>query len=167
MRWFVREASLSTALAALILMVQPAWLPLLVKPWLVVVGLLAAGAIISDAFARVPTEPQPVVRGRNVPVRQLGEVRQMSDIEQASDFLVAVDYRLFPFLQGEIKRIAAHRLLENHNVSLDRQPERARKLLGDAVWQVVRGPEAGESDSRWGNITIAQLSALTRDLEKL
>ena len=167
MRWFVREASLATALGALILLVRPAWLPLVIKPWLVIVGLLASGAIISRAFARVPAELQLVAGGGSVPPRQLGRVRQMSDIDQGSDFLLAVDYQLFPFLQSEIKAIAVHRLLVNHNVVLDRQPELARNLLGDAVWQLVRPPYAGEGQSRWGNITFAHLSALARDLEAL
>lgn len=167
MKWLLREASLVTAIGALIVLIQPAWLPALTRPWLVIVGLLAAGAIISDALARVPTEPQPVAGGRKVPDRQPGEVRRMSEIEQANDFLVAVDYQLFPFLQSEINAIAAHRLLVNHNVVLERQPERARKLLGEEVWQVVQARDSGAGDSRWGNITITQLSALTRDLEKL
>lgn len=164
MKWFFREASLVTAVAAVIVVVQPSWLAILARPWFAVVALLGTGAILSEVFARLPPEPL-VVRG--LPRRNLGEVRQMREIEQANDFLLAVDYQLFPFLQDAIRSIAGHRLLVRHNIALDAQPDRARELVGDAAWQLV-GPARGSDGGRsWGTISPAQLATVTDALERL
>jgi hypothetical protein len=163
MKWFFREASLVTALAALIVVLQPSWMPIVARSWLVVVVLLAAGAILSEVFGRIPVESP---HSREALGRKLGEVRQMRDIEQANDFLVAVDYQLFPFLQDAVRNIAAHRLLVHHNVELDRQPGRARELLGDATWQLLQ-PTTGQGERDWGTISPAQLASVTDELETL
>lgn len=164
MKWFFRESSLVTAVAALIVVLQPSWLANVARPWLVIVALLAEGAILSEVFGGMPVETPGVQSASN---RRLGEVRQMRDIEQASDFLVAVDYQLFPFLVDTVRDIAAQRLLVHHNVELDRQPVRARELLGEAVWQFVRAAAASEGDRNWGTITPAQLATVTDVLERL
>jgi hypothetical protein len=164
MKWFFREASLVTAVAAVIVVVQPSWLAMLARPWFAVVALLGAGAILSVVFARLPPEPLVV---RSLPRSNLGEVRQMREIEQANDFLLAVDYQLYPFLQDAIRGIAAHRLLVRHNIGLDAQPDRARELVGDAAWQLV-GPAHGSDGGRsWGTISPAQLATVTDALERL
>jgi hypothetical protein len=164
MKWFLREASLVTAIASLIVVVQPTWLATLARPWFAVVALLATGAILSEVFARLPPELL-VVRG--LPRRNLGEVRQMREIEQANDFLLAVDYQLFPFLQDAIRSIAGHRLLVRHNIGLDAQPDRARELVGDVAWQLVGPAPGSESGRSWGTISPAQLATVTDALERL
>jgi len=164
MKWFFREASLVTAVAAVIVVVQPSWLAVLARPWFAVVALLGTGAILSEVFARLPPEAL-VVRG--LPRRNLGEVRQMREIEQANDFLLAVDYQLFPFLQDAIRSIAGHRLLVRHNIGLDAQPDLARELVGEAAWQLV-GPATGSDGGRsWGTVSPAQLATVTDALDRL
>src|SRR5258708_5548636 len=112
MRWLIREASLVTILAALIVAIEPSWLAAVGRAWLAVVALLAMGAITTEAFGHIPAEsrlddsPRP---------RRLGEVRQMRDVEQANDFLVAVDYHLFPFPPRPLPAIPPHTPLSHHN----------------------------------------------------
>ncbi|HEY4889040.1 MAG TPA: hypothetical protein VIJ58_10785 [Candidatus Dormibacteraeota bacterium] len=155
-----------TALAALVVGLQPSWLSSVARIWLVVVALLAAGAIISEFLANIPEERRAISYDSASTLR-LGEVRQMRDIESANDFLIAVDYQLFPFLQGALTDVAAHRLLIHHNVVLERDPDRARHLLGNTVWQLVRPVAAGDSATHWGTVTNLQLAAATDALEKL
>jgi hypothetical protein len=162
--WFLRESYLVTALGALIVVLEPTWLAVVVRPWLVIIALLGAGAILSEVFRRVPGEPKPV---RPALGTHLGEVRQMRDIEQANDFLVAVDYQLFPFLRDAVRDIAAQRLLVHHNVEFEHQPSKSRELLGDATWQLVRPAARNAGDRQWGTISAAQLATVTDALERL
>ena len=164
MKWFIREGSLVTCVTALVAMVQPGLLAVAVRAWLVVVALLAAGAVLSRVFRSIPPEPQPVDSGtRNQP----GEIRHIRDIEQANDFVLGVDYQLFPFLHGALREIAAQRLLVNHNVVLERDPDRARKILGDEAWQLVRPRAEGAGQPGWATVTIGRIAAVTDALEKV
>ncbi|TMF85552.1 MAG: hypothetical protein E6I11_05805 [Chloroflexi bacterium] len=163
MKWSLREGSLVTAVAALVLVVQPDILAAVVRVWIAVLALLATGAVLKRVFGPIPAEPPPV---HSVTARELGLVRGMSENDQAKDFLLAVDYQLFPFLQGTLREIAAQRLLVNHRVVLERDPDRARKILGDDAWQLVRPTPEGSDQPRWDAVTIAQLDAVTDALEK-
>ena len=164
MKWSIREGSLMTAVAALVVVVQPDILPAVVRAWLVVVALLATGAVLKRVFGPIPAEPPAV---HSVTARELGLVRGMSENDQAKDFLLAVDYQLFPFLQGTLREIAAQRLLVNHKIVLERDPERARKILGDDVWRLVRPTPEGSDQPRLDTVTIAQLAVVTDALEKV
>jgi hypothetical protein len=164
MRWLIRESSLATALAALVVLVQPASLTGVARVWLVVVAFLTAGAALSRVFGRIPEEPQPLDA---ISFPQRGEVRQMLDNDQANDFVLAVEYQLFPFVQGRVREIAEQRLLAHHNVALDREPDRARAILGEETWRLIRSNPESSRDPRWIPITIGQLSTVTDALEKV
>src|SRR5439155_19442179 len=121
------------------------------------------GAVLRQVFGPIPAEPPSVNPAH---ARELGLVREMGDNDQAKDFVLAVDYQLFPFLQGTLREIAAQRLLVNHRVVFERDPDRARKILGDDAWQLVRPTPEGSDQPRWDAVTIAQLDAVTDALEK-
>jgi hypothetical protein len=164
MKWFLREASLVTAIAAFVVALEPTWLTAVARLWLVAIVFLGTGAILSTVFGHIPTEPAPATIW---PARQLGELRQMRDIEQANDFLIAVDYQLFPFLQGAVREIAAQRLLVRHNVDLEREPDRARDILGQETWQLIRPLDTAAGKQRLGAISLTQLAVVTDALEKV
>jgi hypothetical protein len=163
MKWLIREGSLAMTVAALVVAVQPDLLAVAIRAWLVVVAFLTAGAVLSRVFGHIPPEPQPV---DSAIAHQQGEVRHMRDIEQANDFVLAVDYQLFTFLQGTLAEIAAQRLLVNHNVVIERDPDRAHRILGDEAWQLVR-PRPGLEKPPWDTVTIRQLAVVTDALEKV
>jgi hypothetical protein len=168
MKWPLRETSLATSLAALVLLIQPSWFGLVIRVWLVVIGLLLSGAILSGAFARFPAEPAgPRHHGSVDLTRPVGEVRHIREIEEAKDFLIAVDYQLFPFIRAQLREIAAYRLLANHNIDLERDSGLARQLLGDEVWELVRPATPPDKSEGWGTISTTRLSTMLRELEKL
>jgi hypothetical protein len=164
MKWLIRESSLATAVAALLVVVQPDSLTGVARAWLVVIAFLTSAAVLGRVFGGIPEEPQPV---DSVSFPQRGEVRQMPDNDQANDFVLAVEYQLFPFLQGRLREIAAQRLLANHNVVLEREPDRARMILGDDIWQLVRFAPESSQHPRWDTVTIGQLATVTDALENV
>lgn len=164
MRWLVREASLITGLAALILVLQPDWLPLIVRAWLVLVASLGSGGILMEVVGRIPTE-----RWRNNIPRndRRGEISHMGEIEQANEFLIAVDLQLVGALDSTVRTIAADRLLAHHNVVLERDLESARSILGEDAWQILRPPAARNTKAPWVTLNLAQLRAVVDALEKV
>ena len=100
---------------------------------LVLVGRLRAAlppAIPVDRL--LAAAPQPVE-----PVGQLETIRR--GLTEAGMSQAELHYRLAPM----IREIAAARLSRRHGVDLDRQPERARALIGDGrVWELA-GPGTG------------------------
>jgi|SRR5579859_5653690 len=165
MKWLVREVSLVTAVAPLVVILQPQWLAIVVHAWLVLVATLTAGASLQKIFSQVPVEWQ-LTKDR-VGTRKPVEAFHMRDIDQANDFLMAVDYGLFPFLQRVVSDVAAQRLLAHHNVVLERDTQRARSLVGDVVWQVLESSRERGGITRWSVLNDAQLEELTNALEKV
>jgi hypothetical protein len=164
MRWLIRESSLATVVAALVVWVSPESLTVAARAWLVVVAFLIAAASLRRVFERIPEEPEPV---ESVSFRQRGEVRQMPDNDQANDFVLAVDYQLFPFLVGRLREIAEQRLLAHHSVALEREPDRARAILGDETWELIQSNPDSSQHPRWVPFTIRQLAAVTDVLERV
>jgi len=163
--WLIREASFAAAIGSLIVALQPSWTEPAIRSTLVVCTLLATGALVARTLKGTPIERDPVSASIQPGP---GEVRRMDQVEQAKEFLVAVDYQLFPFLQARIREIATQRLLVHHHVELAGDPETAQRILGTAVWQLVRPSDAGEDPgARWGKITVAQLEAVTAGLERV
>src|SRR3989442_5827300 len=135
MKWSLREGSLVTAVAALVLVVQPDILAAVVRVWIAVLALLATGAVLKRVFGPIPAEPPPV---HSVTARELGLVRGMSENDRAKHFLLPVDYQLFPFLQGTLRETPAQRLLLHHTLFLYRDTDRARQITGHGASQLVR-----------------------------
>src|SRR5438445_13703311 len=104
MKWSLREGSLVTAVAALVVVVQPDILGVVVRVWIAVLALLPTGAVLKSVFGPIPAEPPPV---HSVTPRALGLVRGMSENDQAKDLLLAVAYRVLPFLHGTPRDIAS------------------------------------------------------------
>src|SRR6185503_15665978 len=71
-------------------------------------------------------------------------------------------YRLRPLL----RQISAERLQDHYGVDLDREPERAKALLGDGLWEVVR-PDRQVGRRRGPGLPPAELAGHVARLEEL
>jgi len=89
--------------------------------------------------------------------------RQEREVALSMDAAYDLHVRLRPTL----RLIAAHRLAARRNVDLEKQPERARELLGDDVWEVVR-PERPPPEDRFARgIPRETLHAIVDRLESV
>ena len=66
------------------------------------------------------------------------------------------DLRVRPVLTG----LADHALRRRHGVDLRSQPERARELLGDSLWQTIRTAPATPPTRRQLAEWVARLESL-------
>ena len=90
-------------------------------------------------------------------------LRSLEELEHAVDFALATAFDVHFRLRPHLAAIAEHRLAAR-GVSLELQPERARELVGDEAWELVRPDRRGPEDR---NASGLDLSALTRIVEAL
>ena len=158
-----RAGVLAAAGLGVAVLVSPGAPGLTVEIYLFVVAALVLAAVllgVADALPRaepVPLEQPP----RSQRVGQLESVARALDLAEASSF------DLHNALRPIVREIAAARLAR-HGVSLDRQPERARALLGAQAWELVRPDrEAPARGSGRGGCSRDELRAIVDALEAI
>ncbi len=148
MRTLVLRVAVGATLAGLLLAglvaAFPARRSTFVGAFELIVGAIATAAIVAAVRA---LRPAPWETRTPFEARSEGEplAETPDDLERIDRLLVlgttnAFDahHRVRPLLRA----LAAERLHARHAVELDRQPERARELLGDELWEVVRPDRA-------------------------
>jgi hypothetical protein len=115
---------------------------------------------VANAFPRA--EPVPLVQ----PPRSQ-RVGQLESIARALELAEASSFDLHNVLRPIAREIAVARLTR-HGVTLDRQPERARELLGAQAWELVR-PDREAPPGRSGRRGCSrdELRAIVDSLEAI
>ena len=136
---------------------------LTVEIYLFVVAALALTAVVLGVATALP-------RAEPVPLRQpprLQRVGQLESVARALDLAEASAFDLHNTLRPIVREIAAARL-SRYGVSLDRQPERARALLGAQTWDLVR-PDREDPFGRSGRggCSRDELRAIVDSLEAI
>ena len=165
-----RTAVLAIALGALAtvglgvaLLVSPGTPELIVEIYLFVIASLVLAAVVFRVANALP-------RGEPVSLEQpprSQRVGQLESVARALDLAEASAFDLHRVLRPIVREIAAARLAR-HGVSLDRQPERARALLGPQAWELVRPDReapAGRSDR--GGCSRDELRQIVGSLEAI
>jgi hypothetical protein len=135
-------------------------------------AVVASAVLVAGAWASVPRpavwrEPwfERAVRGQ--PVTPEGLPAALEQLDRLVSFRLStagdVHYRLRPIL----REIAAHRLRVEHGIDLDRSPEAARRLLGEAAFEVVRPGRPGPRDRSAPGLALADLEGIVDRLEAL
>jgi hypothetical protein len=135
---------------------------LTVEIYLFVVAALVLAALVlrvAQALPQVePSPPRPPPRSQRV--GQLESVARALDLAEKSSF------DLHNVLRPIVAEIAAARLAR-HGVSLDRQPERARALLGAQAWGLVRPDREAPARGPGGGCSRDELRAIVESLEAI
>ncbi|MGH3198542.1 MAG: hypothetical protein ACRDNT_22085 [Streptosporangiaceae bacterium] len=122
----------------------------------VLIGQLRGALPQAPRFERLLAAPPR----RAEPVGQLETIRRV--LAAAGWSQAELYYRLAPM----IREIAAARLSRRHGVDLDRQPERARALIGAGrVWELVRPGRERADNWRTGGWSRQELEELLDELE--
>jgi hypothetical protein len=106
-------------------------------------------------FERAPEKPE-----EPQPIPELDRIGRLVVLGGANEF--DLHYRLRPLL----RQISAERLQDHYGVDLDREPERAKALLGDGLWEVVR-PDRQVGRRRGPGLPPAELAGHVARLEEL
>jgi hypothetical protein len=92
-----------------------------------------------------------------------GELTLVRDIKQSTISALHLHVRLRPIL----REIAGHRLWMRFGVDLDREPVRARELIGANAWELVRPERPPPSDRLAPGPAPADLRVVLDELERL
>ena len=108
-----------------------------------------------------PRASRKARRRRAEPPRSLGQLENETTlaIADALDF----HYRL----RLHLRTVAAGLLEGRHGVALDDQPDRARRLLGDEAWEVVRADRPAPADRHGPGLPPDSLEQVVLALERL
>jgi hypothetical protein len=99
-------------------------------------------------------------RPRRTPPQRPTDLARMERVVMLRSTAAEVHRRIRP----PLREIALARL-GNRGVRLDHQPEVARQLLGDELWELVRPDRPQPDDPRGPGMTLEELERLTDRLE--
>jgi hypothetical protein len=156
----------TTVLLVLIVLV-PSRRSLFVGIYELVLAAIAVGALVGSfrifeprLGMRSPFEREPEKNEEPQPIAELDRIDRLVVLGGANEF--DLHYRLRPLL----RQIAAERLQDLYGIDLDRDPERARPLLGEGLWEVVRPDRQVGRRSRPG-LPATELAGHVARLEQL
>ena len=137
------------------------------------VYLLYLAFVLLLAFVRTTREAAPpdphAAFTRELSRRPRSRERLTELARQEREVALAMDasYDLHVRLRPTLRLIAAHRLASRRNVDLDADPERARAILGDDAWEVVRADRPPPEDRFARGIPRETLHAVVDRLESV
>jgi hypothetical protein len=158
-------ALLTTILVVLVVLV-PGRKTLLVEVYELLLGAIAVSALVSsfrtlepEAWLRSPFERGP--EKPEAPPR----IAELDRIERLVVLGIATEFDLHYRLGRLLRQLAAEALHARHGIDLDREPDRARPLLGEGLGRIV-WPER-EPGRHTPGIDPAELAADVGRLERL
>lgn len=151
----------------LALVLLPGEAALEVHVWLLVVLAVALLRLIGAIRGATDSPPSlfdaACARGQP-PTPELAELAQLGrEASMATGSAYDLHFRLRPTLSA----LAAGLLRYRRGIDLERRPERARALLGDETWELVRPDRPVPRERRGPGITPAQLDRMITVLEGL
>jgi hypothetical protein len=157
-----------TALLGIGLAVQPLSTERLLSIYVLLLAAIALAAITRVAH---PAGRQPLSSGfegalaarSERPLRPPELVRTERELTLGMATAGHAQRRLLPLLRDA----AAARLAVGHGVELGRQPDSARALLGDEVWELLRPDRPEPVDRNAPGLSFARVEAVVAKLESL
>jgi len=133
------SVGLATAVLLGLVLALPGQRALFVGIYELTLGAIGILAILGSLRAKQPRalELSPFERAPQRPPRaeQVAELERLDRVlVMASTSAFDVHHRLRPLVRG----LAAERLHAHHGVDLEREPERAKALAGDELWELLR-----------------------------
>ncbi len=156
LRGALKVLALATLALLFVLAFVPGRVPLAVRSYALVVCALGLGLCLlalRRAYPPVPPlhpKPEPASRARRPPPL-------LARMEDELALGVAGAFDLHHRLAPRLRAIAAGLLLSRHRVSLDGDPEEARRILGEETWEIVRADRASPEDRLARGISPAEL----------
>lgn len=143
-----------------------------VRDLLLDVYLLGMGAVLLLALVRTTREAGTSTPGSDFD-RALarmgrrpsdsGALSLVNDVKQST----ASSFHLHVRLRPVLREVAAHRLWMRFGVELDREPARARELVGGETWELVRPERPPPADRLAPGPRPAELHAVVERLERI
>jgi hypothetical protein len=112
-----------------------------------------------------PPKPHWWDRRRRRQERQ--QLPELARVEREVSLASGSAFDLHVRLRPTIREIAEHRLLSRYGVALEANPHRARELLGETTWDLVRPDRQPPSYRHAPGLPPAKLEEIVDSLERL
>lgn len=158
-----------TALLLAALALRMPLLGLELRLWLVALGAIAAGALTGRALAGRGARDEGLrlrLRWGWWQRRPAPRIRPLEELEHAVEFSLGTAFDVHFRLRPHLRAIAAHRLAIR-GVSLDGQPGRARAVLGEEAWDLVRPGRPEPADRNGRGLDLGQVRRVVDVLDAL
>ena len=135
----VEALALPTIALAIVAAVAPGRLSLALQIYgLVVAGMALLALLLALQRAYPPLDRSLVDEALERPEREEERLTELARLEREVTLGVASTYDLHFRLRPTLRETASALLLVRRGVDLDREPARARAVLGDETWELVR-----------------------------
>jgi hypothetical protein len=166
-------AALGGVALVAVLLVQSGHWRLAVDAYLLFLGALALLALTRiTRVSTTPDEPPQVEEmlermSQEPPPEDEPQLPAVARLEREVTLAATSSFDFHVRMRPTLREIAEHKLYDRHGVSLDEQPERARRILGDATWELVRPDRPAPSDRHGPGLPQRELAAVVETLEKV
>jgi hypothetical protein len=133
------------------------------RVYLIVVAALAIRALALEVLGSNPLGPV----GRRVAGRRPESPEALVRIERALALAPSSARETHHRVRPMLREIAADRLEVHRRIDLDAEPERARAVLGDEAWALLRGDRPRPSDPQLPGIDLTGVAAIVDRLEAI
>ena len=134
--------------------------------WLLAIGAVLLLALFRVARLRAPRSASPLDLAL-ARMRPAAPAPPELALERDLSLSRAIGFHFHVRLRPILREIASHRVRTRYGVDLDREPVRARELVPARAWAVV-DPERRPPDDRLApGPTVAEISAVVDDLERI
>jgi hypothetical protein len=145
----------------------PGYVELAVHVWLLVVlglGLLALIAALRETVPARPSGFEAALEPRvHPPARPPSLAKLEREVSMGAENAFDTHFRLRPLFTDLTRNL----LLSRQGIDLDRQPERARELVGDELWELVRPDAQPPSERAAPGLPVETIERAADDLERL
>jgi hypothetical protein len=135
-----------------------------------VFALLVCGAallLVLAALRRAYPRERPLRRASQREAQSRAIPGMLGRLEQETALGVAGSFDLHYRLRPRLRGLAGHLLAARRGLSLDAAPERARDLLGETTWDLVRRDRPPPADRLAPGLPINDLRRVVESLEHL
>lgn len=170
MRRDLRRAGRLLALPALALLFVVAFAPGRTTLALRVFALLLCGAallLVLSGLRRAFPRETPLRRGALRPDRSRAIPGMLGRLEQETALGVAGSFDLHYRLRPRLRTLTSDLLAARRGVSLDGAPERARGLVGETTWELVRSDRPPPEERLAPGLPVNDLRRVVESLERL
>ena len=135
--------------------------------WLLVALVVALLAFLAAVLAAYPSTPSPFVMSLRQPLSAATRPAALARLEREVSMAGSTEFDVHFFLRPTLIDLAGGLLSSRRGIDLEEDPARARAVLGDDVWELVR-PDRPQPFERLGTgIDPARLESVVSTLERI
>lgn len=163
-------AALGGGAVVAVALVEPGHTTLALDAYFVYLGALVLFTLtrLTRELATGESEFDAALRAqRQRPARETTAVSELARLEREVTLARVAAFDLHYRLRPTLREVAAHKLRSRHGVELDGEPDRARPLVGDLSWELLRADRPPPLDRHGPGLELAELRELVDTLERL